>query len=115
MERSGTSAHAVYAFFSHFYYVGGFVDLGDPVLPTLRGASRDVETVYAYYDTKGRFLRPIASSGPVMACEKMQKDRLCILCSLKHFCYVGVFGDLSDRGVPTLRGASGDVVKAYAT
>ena len=42
------SARAVYAFFSHFCYVGGFCDLGDPVLPTLRGASRAVLTVYAY-------------------------------------------------------------------
>ena len=25
-----------------------FVDLGDPVVPTLRGASGDVVTVYAY-------------------------------------------------------------------
>ena len=35
-------------FFSHFWYVGGFGDLGDPVVPTLRGASGDVVTVYAY-------------------------------------------------------------------
>ena len=35
-------------FFSHFRYVGGFGDLGDPVVPTLRGASGDVVTVYAY-------------------------------------------------------------------
>ena len=27
-----------------------------------------------------------------------------------HFCYVGDFGDLGDPVVPTLRGASGDVV-----
>ena len=48
MGRSGTSADAVYAVFSHFCYVGGFGDLGDPVVPTLRGASGDVVTVYAY-------------------------------------------------------------------
>ena len=30
MGRSGTSAAAVYALFSHFWYVGGFSDLGDP-------------------------------------------------------------------------------------
>ena len=48
MGRGGTSAHAVYALFSHFCYVGGFGDLGDPVVSTLRGASRDVVTVYAY-------------------------------------------------------------------
>ena len=34
--------------FSQFCYVGGFGDLGDPVVPTLRGASGDVVTVYAY-------------------------------------------------------------------
>ena len=38
----------VYALFSHFWYVGGFGDLGDPVVPTLRGASGDVVTIYAY-------------------------------------------------------------------
>ena len=41
MGRSGTSAYAIYAFFSHFCY-------GDPVLPTLRGMSLDVVTAYAY-------------------------------------------------------------------
>ena len=34
--------------FSHFCYVGGFGDLGDPVVPTPRGASGDVVTVYGY-------------------------------------------------------------------
>ena len=34
--------------FSHFCYVGGFGNLGDPVVPTLRGVSGDVVTVYAY-------------------------------------------------------------------
>ena len=48
MGQSGTSAHAVYALFSHFCYLGGFGDLGDLVLPTLRGVSGDVVTVYAY-------------------------------------------------------------------
>ena len=38
---------AVYALFSHFWYVGGFGDLGEPVVPTLRGVSGDVVTVYA--------------------------------------------------------------------
>ena len=47
MGRSGTSAGAVYALFSHFCYVGGFGDLGDPVVSTLRGVSGDVVTVYA--------------------------------------------------------------------
>ena len=35
-------------FFSHFCYVGGFGDLGDPVVSPLRGASGDVVTVSAY-------------------------------------------------------------------
>ena len=47
MGRSGTSAYAVYAFFGHFCYVGDFGNLGDPVVPTPRGASGDVVTVYA--------------------------------------------------------------------
>ena len=48
MGRSGTSADAVYAFLSHFCSVGGFGNLGDPVVPTLRGVSGDVVTIYAY-------------------------------------------------------------------
>ena len=40
--------YAVYAAFGHFCYVGGFGNLGDPVVPTLRGVSGDVVTVYAY-------------------------------------------------------------------
>ena len=49
MGPIGTSAIAPYVLFSHFCYVGSFCDLGDPVLlPTLRGASRDVVIVYAY-------------------------------------------------------------------
>ena len=50
MGRSGTSTHAVcafYALFCHFCYLGGFGHLDDPVLPTLRGVSGDVVTVYA--------------------------------------------------------------------
>ena len=39
---------AVHAVFSYFWYVGGFGDLGDPELPTLRGVSGDAVTVYAY-------------------------------------------------------------------
>ena len=31
-----------------------------------------------------------------------------------HFCYVVVFGGLTDPVVPTLSGASGDVVTAYS-
>ena len=34
-------------FFSHFCYVGGFGDLGDPLVSTLRGVSGDVVTVSA--------------------------------------------------------------------
>ena len=48
MGRSGTSVDAVYALFSHFCYVGGFGDLGDPVVPILRGVRGDVVTLYAY-------------------------------------------------------------------
>ena len=48
MGRSGTSADAVYALFGHLWYVGGFGDLGDPVVPTSRGVSGDVVIVYAY-------------------------------------------------------------------
>ena len=48
MGRSGTSACAGYALFSHFCYVGSFGDLGDPVLPSLRGVSGGVVTIYAY-------------------------------------------------------------------
>ena len=40
------SAYAVYALFSHFWYVGGFGDLGDPVVPALRGVSGDIVTVF---------------------------------------------------------------------
>ena len=43
MGRSGTSTDAVYALFSHFCYVCGFGDLGDPVVPTLRGVSTHSE------------------------------------------------------------------------
>ena len=60
MGRSGTSANAVYALFSHFCYVGGLGDLSDPVVPTLRGVSGDVVTVYASQDTEGRFLQSLA-------------------------------------------------------
>ena len=55
----GRALYAVYAFSSHFCYVGGFGNLGDPVVPTLRGVSGDVVTVYAY-DTEGRFLQSLA-------------------------------------------------------
>ena len=44
MGRSGTSAYAIHALFSHFWYVGGFGNLGDPVVPTLRDVSGDVVT-----------------------------------------------------------------------
>ena len=60
MGRSGTSANAVYALFSHFCYVGGFGDLGDPVVPTPRGVSGDIVIVYAYWDTEGRFLQAVS-------------------------------------------------------
>ena len=34
-------------FLSRFWYVGAFGDLGDPVVPSFRGASGDVVIVYA--------------------------------------------------------------------
>ena len=60
MGRSGTRADAVDELFSHFCYVGSFGDVGEPVLPNVRGVSGDVVTVYAYYDTEGHFLQSIA-------------------------------------------------------
>ena len=42
------STDAVYAFFGHFCYVGSFGGLGEPMVPTMRGVSGDVVTVYAY-------------------------------------------------------------------
>ena len=45
MGRSGTSTHAL---ISHLWYVGGFCDLGDPILPTVRGVNGDVVVVYAH-------------------------------------------------------------------
>ena len=47
MGSRGTSTNAVYALLSRFWYVGGFDDLGDPVLSTVSGVSGDVMTVYA--------------------------------------------------------------------
>ena len=59
MGRSGTSAHTVYALFSHFWYVGSFGNLGDPVVPTLRGVSGDVATACSTPKKGGgRFLTP---------------------------------------------------------
>ena len=73
MGRSGTSADAVYALSSHFWYVGGFGDLSDPVVPTLRGVSGDVVTAYAYQNTKGHFLQSLAlpRAGPCR-CQKCE-------------------------------------------
>ena len=42
----GTSANAVCALFNHFCYASGFDNLGDPVLPTVRGVSGDLVTLY---------------------------------------------------------------------
>ena len=65
MGRSGTSASAVYVLFSHFWYVGGFGDVVDPVVPTLRGVSGDNGIVYSYQETEGRFLQslPLLKAG----------------------------------------------------
>ena len=43
MGRSGTSADTFHALFSHFCYVVCFGDLGDPVLPTVRGVCTHCE------------------------------------------------------------------------
>ena len=48
MARSATSANVVYALSSYCCYVGGFGDLGGPVVPTLRGVTGDVVIAYAY-------------------------------------------------------------------
>ena len=69
MGRSGTSSDAVYALFSHFCYVGGFGDLGEP----MRGVSGDVVRLYAYQDTKGGFLQSLALLGGVHnPCQKCE-------------------------------------------
>ena len=44
----GRALIAFYALSTHFCYVGGFGDPGDPVVPTLRGVSGDVGALYAY-------------------------------------------------------------------
>ena len=50
---------AVYALFNPIWYVGGFGDLCDSVLPNLRGVNGDVVTIYAYHDTKGSILQSV--------------------------------------------------------
>ena len=57
--RAFYALYAVSALFSHFWYVGGFGDLGDPVVPTLRGVSGDV-VPYMPTDTEGHFLQSLA-------------------------------------------------------
>ena len=47
-------------FFRHFCHVGGFDELGDPVVPTLKGVSGNVVTVSAPQDTEGQFLQSLA-------------------------------------------------------
>ena len=44
----GVGRALIYALFGLLCYVGGFGDLGDPVVPTPRGVSGDVVTLYAY-------------------------------------------------------------------
>ena len=115
MGRSGTSAYGVYALFSHFCYVGGFGDLGDPVLPTVRGAIGHFLTIYAYQDTKGCFLQALAFPRPGHGlCKRREMTAYAVYAVCTHFCYVGVFGDLGDRAVPFLRCARGDVATTYA-
>ena len=48
MEQLGRVLMQHMRFLANFRHVGGFCDLRDPVLPTLRGASGDVVTMYAY-------------------------------------------------------------------
>ena len=48
LVRGGGGGSQGIGLFSHFCYVGGFGDLVDPVVPTLRGVSGDIVTVYAY-------------------------------------------------------------------
>ena len=43
------------------------------MLPTLRGTSGDVVTVYVYYDTKARFLQSLA-----LPSERSAKDAKCL-------------------------------------
>ena len=58
-----------------FAMLAVFGDLGDPVVPTLRGVSGDVVTVYAYSDTKGRFFAICSSTkGRTMPVPKKQND-----------------------------------------
>ena len=59
--------HAVHVVSSHFCYVGSFGNLRDAMVPTLRGATGGVVTVYARWDPKGRFLQPLACRGLMMA------------------------------------------------
>ena len=44
----GRVGRALYALSDNFCYVGGFGDLGDPMLPPVRSVSGDVVTTYAY-------------------------------------------------------------------
>ena len=60
MGRIGTSNNAVHALIRCFCHVVVSGDLSDPMVATLRGASRDVVTVYACWNMKGRFLRCLA-------------------------------------------------------
>ena len=73
MGRNATSANAHDALFRHICIVGGFGDLGDPMVATLRGVSGDVVTVYAYYETKRGFFKSLAlqraNHNPCQRCE----------------------------------------------
>ena len=65
MGLSGTSTCGVYALFSHFWYVGKVGDLGDLLLPTLRGVSGDVVTLYASRMRKDVYCRVRGGGGGV--------------------------------------------------
>ena len=61
MGRSGTSACAVYALFSHFWYVGGFGNLGEPVVWLSRTLRHLIMSELA--DGSGKSDRSLTSAG----------------------------------------------------
>ena len=53
---------------------------------------------------------PRPGHGP---CKGRQMTAYAVYAICTQFCYVGVFGDLGDRALPTLSGVSGDVVTLF--
>ena len=64
-----------------------------------------------FFDCEGRECVPT----PYGLCRARWDEWDAVYASFSRFCYAGVFGDLGDPVVPTLSGASGDVVTAYAS